>query len=54
MGIKTFSGIVECVDRWVNEFAEGVDVRDIQTHATGKDTMMASVVYEEGAGDGRE
>ena len=51
--IRTFSGIAESVDKWVNEFAEGVEVKDIQTHATGKDTMMASVIYEEGTGDGR-
>lgn len=54
MRVRTFYGIAECVDRWVNEFAGEVDVKDIQTHATGKDTMMASVVYEEGTGDGRQ
>ena len=53
MKIKTFAGVAECVDELVNEFASEVDVRGIQTHATGKNSSMVTVIYEEGTGDGR-
>lgn len=47
MRIRTFIGLTGCVDEWVNEFAKDVDVVNIQTHATGNDSMMATVTYKE-------
>lgn len=47
MKIKTFIGLTGCVDEWVNEFIKDVDVVDIQTHATGNGSMMATVTYKE-------
>lgn len=51
MRIRTFIGLTDFVDEQVNKFIQIVDVVDIQTHATGTDSMMATVIYKEGAGE---
>lgn len=53
MKIKTFIGLVDYVDQCVNAFSDTVEVVSIQTHATGRESMMATVIYKEGLGDGR-
>lgn len=55
MNLRIFRGIPECVEQWVNDFAEEVDVSSIQTHAAGPkgETLVAAVIYKEGSKDGR-
>lgn len=45
--IKTFIGLTDYVDEKVNEFIQNVVIRDIQTHATGKESITVTVIYEE-------
>ena len=51
MKIRTFTGLPEYVDECVNKFTEKVDVIEIQTHAVGKQSITATVIYREGAGE---
>lgn len=53
MRIRTFIGLTDYVDGCVNEFIRTVDVVEIQTHATGKDSITVTVIYREVVGDGR-
>lgn len=53
MKIKTFIGLIGLVEEQVNRFAESVEVLQIQTHATGRESMMVTVIYKEGPKNGR-
>ena len=53
MKIKTFIGLVDFVDEQVNRFAESVEVLQIQTCPTGRESMMVTVIYKEGPKNGR-
>lgn len=45
--IKTFIGLADYVDERVNEFVENVIIKEIQTHATGRESITVTVIYEE-------
>lgn len=47
MKMKTFVQGRFAIDGLVNEFAEGVTVKDIQTHLASDQQVVAVVVYEE-------
>lgn len=53
MKIRTFIGLIDYVEQCVNAFSDTVEVMSIQTHATGRESMMATVIYEEGSENGR-
>lgn len=45
--IRTFIGFTDYVDEKVNEFIQNVVVKDIQTHATSKESITVTVIFEE-------
>lgn len=53
MKIKTFVDGRIAIDALVNEFCATVKVVDIQTHLASDQQVIAVVIYEEGAEDGR-
>lgn len=53
MKIRTFIGLVDYVDQCVNSFSDTVEVLSIQTHPTGRESMMVTVIYKEGSENGR-
>mgnify|MGYP006883354907 CR=1 FL=1 len=53
MKIKVFVNGRDYIADMVNEFAENIEVADIQTHLSSDQQIIAVIIYKEVPGDGR-
>lgn len=54
MKIKTIVSARLYIEKSVNDFIQGVDVVDIQTHLASDQQVIAIIVYKEESGHGRK